>query len=272
MKTIRLLSLGFLLFTICSCNYFKSKHPQAASPDEGATGMTDKTILNFIATTDRTLSNYKKQFSLIFLSGDLSVYVEKYSAYGDGMLYRTYTANGNTSSTIKSYYFKNDSLILVKEQNKIMNDGVEIYKNVRTYLRNNVAFKMDSRTASSAAALATLPYLLIQPSENKYPVEDYTGDIKGMNDAIAGTDKFEMVFDNITTYPDAHYISLKSKSPGNYKASLRVNSKDAFIDSLLNFPAVFKDEKLKLRWKIRDKEAVYVPVDSASTSASGLNK
>ena len=273
MKTTRFFSLILLLFSVYSCNYFKSEHPQAALPgEEGATGMTDKSILNYSATIDRTLSHYKKEYSLIYLSGDLSVYAEKYSAYGDGKLYKTYIANGNTSNTIKSYYFKNDSLILVKEQDKIMNDGVEVYKNMRSYMRNNVTFKMDSRTASSAAALSTLPYLLVQPSDNKYPTEDYTDDIKSMDDAIAGKDKFEMVFDNITTYPDAHYIFLKSKSPSNYKASLLVNTRDAFIDSLLNFPSVFKDEKLSLRWKIKDKEAIYVPVDSTSTSASGLNK
>jgi|GEM_PF-598554 len=273
MKTTRFFSLILLLFSVYSCNYFKSEHPQAALPgEEGATGMTDKSILNYSATIDRTLSHYKKEYSLIYLSGDLSVYAEKYSAYGDGKLYKTYIANGNTSNTVKSYYFKNDSLILVKEQDKIMNDGVEVYKNMRSYMRNNVTFKMDSRTASSAAALSTLPYLLVQPSDNKYPTEDYTDDIKSMDDAIAGKDKFEMVFDNITTYPDAHYIFLKSKSPSNYKASLLVNTRDAFIDSLLNFPSVFKDEKLSLRWKIKDKEAIYVPVDSTSTSASGLNK
>lgn len=273
MKTIRFLCSVILLVTLYSCNYFKSNHPQAALPgEEGATGMTDKSILNYSATIDRTLSNYKKQFSLIYLSGDLSVYAEKYSTYGDGKLYKTYTANGSISNSVKSYYFKNDSLILVKEQDKIMNDGVEVYKNIRSYLRNNVTFKMDSRTASSGEALSKLPYLLIQPAENKYPEEDYAGDIKSMDDAIAGTDKFEMVFDNITTYPDAHYIFLKSKGPSNYKASLLVNTRDAFIDSLLNYPAVFKDEKLSLRWTIKDKEAIYVPVDSTRTSASGLKR
>jgi hypothetical protein len=273
MKKIRFFSLVLLLFTLCSCNYFKSEHPQAALPGEqGATGMTDKSILSYSATIDRTLSHYKKEFSLIYLSGDLSLYAEKYSAYGDGKLYKTYTANGNISNSIKSYYFKNDSLIMVKEQDKIMNEGVEVYKNIRSYLRNNVIFKMDSRTAGSAAALSTLPYLLIQPSENKYPEEDYAAALKSMDDAIAGTDKFEMVFDNITTYPDAHYIFLKSKGPSNYKASLLVKTRDIFIDSLLNFPAQFKDDKLSLRWRIMDKEAIYVPVDSTITSASGLNK
>jgi hypothetical protein len=273
MKTIRIFSLVLFLFSLCSCNYFRSEHPQAALPgEEGATGMTDKSILSYAATIERNLSHYKKEFSLIYLSGDLSVYAEKYSAYGDGKLYKTFTANGNISNSVKSYYFKNDSLILVKQQDKIMNEGVEVYKNIRTYLRNNVTFKMDSRTAASAAALSTLPYLLIQPSENKYPNEDYKTDIKSMDEAIAGTDKFEMVFDNITTYPDAHYIFLKSNSPSNYKASLLVSRRDAFIDSLLNFPAVFKDQKLRLKWRIKDKEAIYVPVDSTITSASGLNK
>jgi len=273
MKTIRLSIIGIFLFVLQSCNYFKSDHPQAGLPGEdGATGITDNSIRAFSATIDRNLANYKKQYSLIYMSGDLSLYAEKYSAYNDGMLYKTYTANGNTSNTLKSYYLKNDSLILVKEESKIMSDGKEIYKDTRTYLRNNVTFKIDSRTASSAAALATLPYLLVQATDNRYPEEDYASEIKSMNDAIAGTDKFQMVFDNITTYPDAHYITLKGKSPNNYRASLLVSGRDSFIDSLLNFPSIFKDEQLKLRWKIKDMEAVYVPVDSTSTSASGLNK
>jgi hypothetical protein len=273
MKTILLLILGTFLFTLPACNYFRSDHPQAELPGEGgATGMTDKSVLNLAIATDNNLTRLKKEFSLIYTTGDLSMYVEKYSNQDTPLLYKTYTANGNISRTVKSYYFKNDSLILVKERSQVMNEAAEVYKDTRTYLRNNVTFRIDSRTASSAAALATLPYLQVQPPENKYPDENYASDIKSIKDAIAGTDKFELVFDNITTYPEAWYITLKSKNPNNYKASLLVNKKDAFIDSLLNTPSLFKEEKLKLRWKIEDKEAIYVPVEETKTSASGLNK
>lgn len=272
MKNIFLLCIGVLLFTLPGCQYFRSTHPQAELPDEGTTGMTDKSILNFAASIDRSLRDYKKEYSLIYLSGDLSVYAEKYSAHNNGLLYKTYTANGTISNTLKSYYFKNDSLILVKERIKLMNEEGGVFKDIRTYIRNNVTFKIDSRSAGSAEALRTLPYLIVQAADNKYPEENYTSDVKGINDAINGTDKFEMVFDNISTYPDALYIMLKSKKQPNYRASILVKNKDNYIDSLLNFPALFKEGKLKLKWNIEDNMSVYVPVADTTTSASGLNK
>ena len=273
MKTIFLLSLGILFFTLPGCNNFKSTHPQAHIADEkGDTGITDKFILNFSGTIDRELRFFKKEYSVIYKSGDLSLYAEKYSAHRDGILYKTYTSNGNISSTVKSYYLKNDSLILVTESTKWLNEQGEVFKDVRTYLRNNIIFKIDSRTASSAEALRTLPYLLVPAVENKYPDENYTDDLKAVKDAVLGQDKFEMVFDHIATYPDAIYITLKSKLKNNYKANILVSQRDPFIDSLLNTPAVFKDEKLKLNWKIEDQETVYVPVAKTTTSAKGLNK
>ncbi|MCX2485346.1 hypothetical protein [Pedobacter sp. MR2016-24] len=273
MKTIHLLYLIFVLFTLQSCNNFKSKHPQAEIANEdGATGMTDKSILIFAAAIDRQLNSFKKEISLIYQSGDLSIYAERYSEHNDGMLYKTSSSNGLISNTVKSYYFKNDSLILVKERSKIMNEEGQILKDTRTFLRNNIIFKIENRTAASPEAIRTLPYLLVQRSGNKYPDENFVEDIKVINDAIKGTDKFEMVFQNITTYPDSRYIVLKSKKQSNYTASILVKTKDSFIDSLLNMPSVFKDEKLNIRWKITDKDAVYVPVADTITSASGLNK
>jgi len=272
MKTIYLLCLGLLLLTFQSCNYFKPKHPQADLPEDGSTAMTDKSILKFSGTIDRTLNNFKKEISLVYTTGDLSMYVEKYSEHNGGMLYKIYSTNGNISNTTKSYYFKNDSLILVKEQSNVRNEEGDVYKDIRTYLRNNVTFRIDSRTAVSEEALQTLPFLLVQPTDNKYPQEGFAADVKGLNDAILGADKFEMVFDNITTYPESHYINLKNKKLATYKASILVTAKDKYIDSLLSMPALFKDEKLKLKWKIEDKEAVYVPVADTTTSASGLNR
>lgn len=273
MRTIFLLGLGILLFTMPGCNNFKSTHPQAALTDEkGDTGITDKSVLNFAAEADRELGAFKKEFSLIYKSGDLSLYAEKYSEHDNALLFKTYTANGNLNSTVRSYYFKNDSLILVKERTTFLNDQGEVFKDTRSYLRNNIIFRIDSRTASSADALRTLPYLLSPAVENKYPDENYADDIKAVKDAVQGTDKFDMVFDHIATYPDARYITLKSKLKSSYKANILVKQKDAYIDSLMNTPEIFRDQKLKLRWKIEDQEAVYVPVAAITTSASGLNK
>jgi len=273
MKINHLIYAGLLICIFQSCNYFKSTHPQAEITDEaGATGMTDKSILVFSSAIDRELSHYKKEFSLIYTSGDLSLYAEKYSEYNNGMLYKTSSSNGNISNVVKSYYLKNDSLIMVKERSKVINQEGQVLTDTRTYLRNNIIFKIESRTASSPEAMSTLPYLLVPPTENKYPDQNYKEDLKVMNNAIKGADKFDMVFQNITTYPDSRYIVLKSKVLNNYTASILVKERDKFIDSLLNTPAIFKDEKLNIKWKIADKEAIYVPVADTVTSASGLNK
>lgn len=261
MKIVCLLTLGVWLFTLSGCNYFRSTHPQAEVGTEASTGISEKSVLAYSGTIDRNISNFKKEYSLVYMSGDLSMYVEKYSQYNNGMLYKVFTANGTTSTTVKSYYFKNDSLILVKDQSKVLNAEGEVYKDMRTYMRNNVTFKIDSRTAGSAAALVTLPYLVVQPAENNYPQEDYTDNLKSMNDAILGSDKFAMIFENITTYPEAYYINLKSTHSNNYKASILVTRKDSFIDSLLTYPSIFKDQALHLKWKINNTEAVYLPKD-----------
>lgn len=273
MKLIFLLSSGIFFLTFQSCNYFKSKHPQAEIANgAGATGMTDKSILVFSAGIDRQLNSFRKEFSLVYLSGDLSLYAEKYSEHQDGMLYKTSSANGTISNTLKSYYFKNDSLILVKERSKVMTEEGQVLKDSRIYLRNNITFKIESRTASSPEAIRTLPYLAVQPAENKYPDENFAEEIRVMDDAIKGAGKFEMVFQNISTYPDSRYIVLKSRKQNNYTASILVNKRDAYIDSLLNMPATFKDQRLSFRWRIEDAEAVYVPVADTTTSASGLKR
>jgi hypothetical protein len=272
MKNTFLLCIGLMMLTFQSCNYFKSKHPQAGLAEDGSTEMTDKSILQFTAGTDKDLNKFIKEISLVFSTGDLSMYVEKYSMFNGAKLYKTFTTNGITSEIVKSYYFKNDSLILIKEKSKLRNEEGEVFHNVRTYMRNNIIFKIDSRTARSSEAIQKLPYLIVQPAGNKYPAESYTDDIKVLDDAVNGVDKFALVFDNITTYPEYHYINLKSATTGNYKSAILVQTRDSFIDSLLTVPSMFKDQKLKIKWKIVDREAVYVPVADTTTSASGLNR
>lgn len=272
MKPIYMFCAGSLLILCQSCN-FKSKHPQAAlQAGEAATDITAQSALRFAELTDKNLGQYRKEYSLIYTTGDLTLYTERYNDQGKYVLYKAFTTNGNISTSLKSYYFKNDSLVLCKDQEKLRNGEEDLYKDIRTYIRNQVIFKVDSRTAASAAALATQPFLLAAPAESRYPEENFIRDVKSINDAINGTGKFSMVFDNITTYPDAHYITLKSKEFGHYKASIRVDQKTAFIDSLLQLPGLFRDQRLRLKWVIADQEAVYAPADEIKTSASGLNK
>ncbi len=275
MKPVCLFISLLLSVSLYSCT-LKSDHPQAdLLKDQSSTGMNDKLISEFAETADQSIGTFERKYSLIYLLGDNSLYVEQYTKAPDTKIYYEYASNGSASNTLSKYYFKNDSLVLIETNSKqnigsIENqDSDQVFKDTRIYLRNNTVFKKENRTAISSSALKTLPYLSVS-SDKQAAEESYFDNIKVLDDAIRQTNKFEMVFDNITTYPDSRYLILKSKIPNSYRASILVENRTGFIDSLLNNPSVFKDEKLNFKWKIKENEAVYIP--AGTTSASGLNK
>lgn len=242
--------------TLISCNPFQSDHPQAnLSDDHKTTDLTAKSILIFKDSIDNNLAQLHKKQSLVYMLGDLSFYVEQ---YGDS-LYVERAYSGAESNSLKNYYFRNDSLILYQTRNELINEDGVIFKDERTYLRNHTVFKKDTRTAGSAAALKTLPFLDLSLEENVSPDKIYLDNVASLKNILSGRDKFDMVFESIRTYPDSRYITLRSKEPNSYSSSILVKERDAFIDSLLNYPILFKDKKLNFKWQIIDREAVYVP-------------
>jgi hypothetical protein len=272
MKIKNSLMLVLCMSTIFSCNS-KSDHPQASLLEDGSsTSLNDKTILAFSDSLNRNLFSLKKTISLIYMLGDNSLYVERYTNSSGDKVYFEQLNNGTTNSTLNKYYFKNDSLMLISSFSKQVLETGPIFKDTRVYLRNNTAFKKENRTATSAAAIQTLPYLLVQDVDSHASEESYFEKIAILNDAIAQTNKFEMVFDNVTTYPDSRSLVLKSKIQNSYTASIIIETKSPYIDSLLSDPSIFRNEKLKFNWTVKDNEAIYVPERDSTTSASGLNK
>ena len=268
--------LFLIAFTtiLYSCNT-KPAHPQADLINQNtATGMNDVTIRALANGLDTLINSpaTQKTFSLIYTLGEETLYAEKYSSVDGSLVYITRLNSGGLSKFIKKYYFKKDSLILVTINHIQDKDNGQVLNDTRTYLRNNIIFKRDGRTAATSEALRKLPFTTISPNENGTFDENYPQEIQTLDDALQQKNKFDMVFDHITTYPDATFLILKSKVPNGYNASLHLQEKDALIDSLLRFPADFKDKRLKLKWKIADQEAIYVPSSMTSTSASGLNK
>jgi hypothetical protein len=244
---------------LLSCNQFKSDHPQADLTDQHATDLTAKSIAQYADSIDKNSSGFLKTTSLVYLLGDLSFYVEKLSSNDRTILLIEHVFNGGNSKSLKKYYFKNDSLILEKVNAEIDNEEGTVFKDSRTYLRSNTVFKIENRTASSHSTLSAMPFVDVPLSQNPIPDQNYLSDVNSLHEVINGTNKFDMVFDNITTYPDSRYIILKSKIPNSYIASIVVQEKDELIDSLLNDPINFKDQKLNIQWVIKDHEAVYVP-------------
>jgi hypothetical protein len=261
----------FLLYITAGCNSPGAKHPQSELVNQpSSTSMTEKSIDMLRLSMDKSLPKLNKASSLIYTIGDGSLYVEKYDGTNGEQLYIE-RFNNDLGKWNRKYYFKNDSLVLVAE-NLVQNlEEGRVFKDTKTYLRNFVVFKRASRTATSEAAIGTQPYQNISKQAEAFQA-DYRDSIAKLNDALLQRNKFEMVFDNVSVYPDASFVVLKSKGDNGYSAALQLAAKDPFIDSLINYPATFKGEKLNLKWKISNEQAVYVPEGSTSTSANGLNR
>lgn len=246
------------------------KHPQAALINQSsATAMTDESILHYADSIQSNLKNLEKQSSLVYLQGEQSMYVEKYSANGKPVLYEEYLDNKLISSEIRKYYLKNDSLILLQESHK-SNKG---WNETRTFFRNNISFKKDQRSGATDSELKKKPYVLVKSTASSIQTtEKEEAQLKKMDDAIAGSGLFAMNFDQFIDIPEESIIQLKNSEPNGYISNVIVNTPDELIDSLQHHPLKFKGKKINFRWEIQDREAVYVPVGAKVTSAKGLNK
>ncbi|MGF1922796.1 MAG: hypothetical protein ACQUHE_01355 [Bacteroidia bacterium] len=256
MRTYTFLIIGLISATLVSCNPFKADHPQANLSDENkTTDLTAQSVLTYKDSIDKNVSQLSKTQSLVYMLGDLSFFVEQYG----NVLFVEHAYNGAESNSIKKYYFRNDSLVLYQSRTELVNEESIAFKDERTYMRNHTVFKKDGRTAVSADALKSLAFIDIPLSENNIPDKSYLDHVTALKNILSGTSKFAMVFESIRTYPDTQYITLRNNEPNSYTASILVKERDNFIDSLINFPILFKDRKLDIIWEVVDREAVYVP-------------
>jgi hypothetical protein len=271
MKIILNLTCLLIITGIAACKYFKSDHPQSEMVNQAATtGMNEESIREFTTNLDQSTGQLNKTYSLVYTTGDGSMYVEQYaSGSGDQLLIEN--TQSDLKSAVRKYYFKRDSLILVSEQNIESTEKGKVVKDTKTYLRNFVVFKRAVRSAASVQAIQGLPFLTVKNEEGT-TTENFRENIRTLQDALKQQHQFDVVFDNVTTYPDASFIMLKSKEQTGYKASVRLTGKDQYVDSLINYPENFRNERLSLKWTVSNGTAVYVPEESTSTSASGLNR
>jgi hypothetical protein len=259
-----------LSILIVSCQQ-GPKHPQAELLSQQApTAMNPQQIVQYADSIEVGIASLDKAVSLIYVSGENSFHVEKYSINGKPIVIIKQSRNEGISSSTEKYYFKNDSLVLIRKlaiSSKTASDAV---KNKRIFLRNNVPFKEDQKVAANQKELAKLPFQ--EYRNTKLAASNYADSLNVLNDAVAGINSFELVFDQYIAAEAGSYLLLKSKLPGGYTANVKVNEKDPFIDSVETDPLAFKDTKLSFKWALKNNEALYVPVPVNVTSANGLNK
>jgi hypothetical protein len=139
--------LLFFLSTILlfSCQQ-GPKHPQAELlSQQSPTAMNQQEIVQYADSIEAGLGVLDKAVSLIYLSGENSFYIEKYSINGKPLIMVKQSNNEGISSSTEKYYFKNDSLILVRKIASSTKQSTDAVKNKRIFIRNNVPFKEDLR-------------------------------------------------------------------------------------------------------------------------------
>jgi len=259
-----------LAATIVAACTTKSKHPQSELANQSAASAETDQSINFYADSlDKQVSNLEKQQSMAYHLAEQSLYIEKFNWNGKAVMYIQYLKNEGISEKTTKYYLKNDSVLLIKESLKRHQGQGELFEDRQIYIRNHTPFKTTQRSADSFGALQAKNF-----ADLKAPVSpvDFQTELSNLNDALKGVNKFDMVFDQFISTAEGDFLLLKSKIPGGYGSSIRVNERDQLIDSIQNEPAFFKDAKLNISWKVADHEAVYVPVASSITSAKGLKR
>ncbi|HKG08638.1 MAG TPA: hypothetical protein VKB19_19365 [Pedobacter sp.] len=265
---IKIGSLLIILFLFSCSN--KPKHPQADLASRYSdVPENERSILLYADSIDIESKNMNKHSSLVYQMDGKSLYAEKYSWQGVATLYIEQTTSEGLSEKTSRLYLKNDTLLLIKELMKRTQGQDTVFEEKRTFLRSNIPFKQEHKTAISSSALNTRSF---QDLKIASTIENYTDQINTLNAALSGTDKFELIFDQFISSSEGQYILLKSSLPGGYHSSITVNENDAFTDSLLLYPQAFKDARLPIKWEVQNKEAFYVPVAASVTSAKGLKR
>lgn len=271
MKALLWSAMGILFFSSCNPG---PKHPQADLVKQNdVMTVSAQEILNYADSIDASLPALTKERSLVFkITPDESLFVDQYRNNGQQpVCYVEHATSAGISEITSTYYLKNDSLLLVRRRQTQLKNGLTQFSDQRSFLRNNIVFKTEEKSGPDSSGLARQSF-----SERKNPqdktLNPYAEKIVMFKDALAGVNKFELVFDKLVQLPDARHLLLKGKIPNGYSASILVEEPDLLIDSLQNDPRHFNARKLNFNWEIKDHEAVYVPVAANLTSAKGLNK
>ncbi|RZK78917.1 MAG: hypothetical protein EOO92_10240 [Pedobacter sp.] len=264
-KTLAIITCALIMF---SCTQ-SPKHPQAELINKSTRAvLTPAQISQYADSVDANLNSFEKVSSLVYMLNDVSTTVEKYSANGVPVLFVKRRVNEGLNETVEKYYLNNDSLILSNVVIKTIKDRLTSTKETRTYLRNNIAFKLDFRASDSE--LENIPFKEIK--NFKSPILSVEALISQLNEVTSGTNKYEMVFEQYIESENGKSLLLKSKLPGGYIASVIVDDEDALIDSIKSNPGIFKNERLQFKWKLANNEAHYVASSEGNTSASGLKR
>lgn len=234
----------------CNNGEVKDKHPQAKMGIPSSVFRDDSNINGYADSIKLHLSEFEKRESLVFNKDEYSFFVTRYSSNGNPVLYVEH-GEGEIGSVKKYYYVDRGQLLLLTED--VFNSYESPrYRSRREYYRNDVLFHAESRSADDAATFNTAKYEKVE-SKNVNIGET----LEQLESAIMNKGDFELTFEGITEYPKARYIILSKKELKSYRAAIRVENEDEFIQELVTNADKYKGSTLSINWEIIDGEAIY---------------
>lgn len=238
------------LATSCNNSDIKEKHPQAKMGITPSVFVDENSINGYVDSIKLHISEFERRESLVFNKGEYSFHVTRYSSNGNPVLYIE-QGDGEMGSVEKYYYVDRQQLLLITEG--VFNSYESPrYQSRREYYRNDVLFHADSKSADDEASFKAAKYEKAEGGNR-----DAAKVLEHLENAINNKGEFDLTFEGITEYPKARYIILSKKELRSYRAVVRVENEDEYIQELVTNTEKYKGSSLDFNWNIKDGEAIY---------------
>lgn len=237
-------------FSFVSCDRSYSNFLTEAADSPELRALSSEYEINLYADSiDALLPFCKVERSMVYSLGDYSFHVNKYSYKGQAVLYREWGSSGEYGSTDKRYYIKDQNVSFLVE-NSYTPTASKPYSFLKAYFKDGGVFHAKQVNALTKQAL----------SDQDFEDVEYTGfkpaNITLFEDALSQQGKFDLTFERIIECSKAKYLIFSNNGCNSYRAPVKVENTDEFIQEIASNPLRYKGEKLDIVWGLSDSNEV----------------
>lgn len=242
--------LSIISFSFVSCDRSYSSYLSEASDSPELRAMSSEYEINLYADSiDALLPHCKVERSMVYSLGDYSFHVNKYSYKGEAVLYREWGSSGEYGNTDKRYYIKDRDVSFLVE-NTFTPTASKPYSFLKAYFKNGEVFHAKQINAPTKQALSNLDFEDVHYTGYK-PVN-----IALFEDALSQQGKFDLTFERIIECSTARYLIFSNNGFNSYRAPVKVENTDEFIQEIASNPLRYKGKKLDISWGLSDSNEV----------------
>lgn len=213
---------------------------------------TEYEISLYADSINALLPNCEVKNSMGYTKGDYTFQVIKYIYKGQPVLYVESGDSGEYATTEKNYYVKDNKPVLLKEKLVIANMP-EPFQYKQIYFKQGQAFHSERKSGLTTFEIQNKKF-----EKSETDSFDHDLALKTFEDALNQRKEFDLVFEGVAECPKAKYIILSRKEANSYRAPVKVEVEDEFIQELCANPLRYRGEKLEINWSTNESnEAVY---------------